>query len=325
MIKVKTKAELKALCDDLNANLQDIDTSLINDMSELFKDSLRSDFSFINHWDTSNVNDMSSMFENCVNLNEKLEIDVSSLRYANKMFYACNNLDLKNISLINFDILKVFECYSMIDGCANKSEFLFSNLKLNIKNAIVSPKNKAELMLLVCDESLPLAMIDTANIYDFRNLFAYSTRQNYDGLSKLKNKAFKSMFYKSNFYSDKIDVSAFLDPLKKTFKYFPKNKKELQTLIANPAIKLNEIDTGLITDMSDLFGGRADYEGVGEWDTSNVVSMSRMFAWCEDFNQGLEFDTKNVENMENMFYYCKSFNQKLEFNTSKIENFFSIK
>ncbi|MBZ7990138.1 hypothetical protein AVBRAN12635_09735, partial [Campylobacter sp. RM12635] len=148
-----------------------------------------------------------------------------SLRYANKMFYACNNLDLKNISLTNFDILKVFECYSMIDGCVNKSEFLFSNLKLNIKNAIVSPKNKAELMLLVCDESLPLAMIDTANIYDFRNLFAYSTRQNYDGLWELKNKAFKSMFYKSNFYSDKIDVSAFLDPLKKLLNTFQKIKK----------------------------------------------------------------------------------------------------
>lgn len=319
MIKVKTKAELKALCDDLNANLYDIDTSNITDMSELFKDSLRNDFSFINTWDTSNVTDMNSMFENCINLNEKLEIDVSSLRYANKMFYACNNLDLKNISLINFDILKVFECYSMIDGCANKSEFLFRNLKLNIKNAIVSPKNKAELMLLVCDESLPLAMIDTTNIYDFRNLFAYSTRQNYDGLSKLKNKAIKSMFYKSNFYSDKIDMSAFLDPSKKTFKYFPKNKKELQTLIINPAIKLNEIDTGLITDMSDLFGGRADYEGVGEWDTSNVVSMSRMFANCVNFNEPLYFDTRNVKKMNYMFANCKHFNQVIDFNTPNLK------
>ncbi|MBZ7990123.1 BspA family leucine-rich repeat surface protein, partial [Campylobacter sp. RM12635] len=65
MKKVKTAIELKALCDDLNTNLHDIDTSLITDMSELFKDSSRSDFSFINTWDTSNVVNMSSMFENC--------------------------------------------------------------------------------------------------------------------------------------------------------------------------------------------------------------------------------------------------------------------
>ena len=39
----KTKGELKALCDDETIHLGDIDTSLITDMSELFKGSSRND------------------------------------------------------------------------------------------------------------------------------------------------------------------------------------------------------------------------------------------------------------------------------------------
>ena len=55
----KTKGELKALCDDETIHLGDIDTSLITDMSELFKGSSRNDFSGIENWDISNVMDMS--------------------------------------------------------------------------------------------------------------------------------------------------------------------------------------------------------------------------------------------------------------------------
>ncbi|WP_299040694.1 BspA family leucine-rich repeat surface protein [uncultured Campylobacter sp.] len=59
----KTKDELKELLNNLEINLADIDTSLITDMSELFVDVGRSDFSGLETWDVSNVEDMSGMFK----------------------------------------------------------------------------------------------------------------------------------------------------------------------------------------------------------------------------------------------------------------------
>ncbi|TEY00745.1 BspA family leucine-rich repeat surface protein [Campylobacter sp. US33a] len=61
----QTKEELKALVKDESINLGDIDTSNITDMSGLFLDSTRKDFSGIESWDVSKVENMSGMFENC--------------------------------------------------------------------------------------------------------------------------------------------------------------------------------------------------------------------------------------------------------------------
>ena len=47
MYKPKTRDKLKELVDDLSINLGDIDTSLITDMSLLFENTYRTDFSGI--------------------------------------------------------------------------------------------------------------------------------------------------------------------------------------------------------------------------------------------------------------------------------------
>ena len=60
--KPKTYSELYDLVWDFNIYLGDIDTSEIDDMSELFFNCERKDYSGINLWDTSNVQDMNSMF-----------------------------------------------------------------------------------------------------------------------------------------------------------------------------------------------------------------------------------------------------------------------
>lgn len=59
----KSCDELKELVDDESVNLGDIDTSAITDMSGIFCDCEREDFSGIEKWDTSNVeNGAGSMF-----------------------------------------------------------------------------------------------------------------------------------------------------------------------------------------------------------------------------------------------------------------------
>ena len=98
MVKPTTKDELineiKIRLDRGQTNLNDIDTSKITDMSDLFNRITYKDLSKIDisEWDVSNVKDMNSMFCTCYNFNCDLsKWDVSSVTNMNGMFYECNN------------------------------------------------------------------------------------------------------------------------------------------------------------------------------------------------------------------------------------------
>ena len=103
------------------------------------------------------------------------------------------------------------------------------------------------------------------------------------------------------------------------YKYFPKTKKELKSII-DKRIKeegneadLNDIDVSKITDMSYLFSGYRKFNGdIIKWDVSNVTDMHGMFEECELFNQDISnWDVSNVNDMSYMFYYCAKFNSNI--------------
>ncbi|WP_143272303.1 BspA family leucine-rich repeat surface protein, partial [Brachyspira hyodysenteriae] len=86
--KPKNKEELKKLTDDENINLYNIDTSLIKDMSFLFKESKRKNFEGIENWNTSNVYDMIGMFKDAHYFNNDLNNwDTSNLKKISYMFF----------------------------------------------------------------------------------------------------------------------------------------------------------------------------------------------------------------------------------------------
>ena len=62
----------------------------------------------------------------------------------------------------------------------------------------------------------------------------------------------------------------------------PTTKAELKHLVDNWRelyIVLNDVDTSLITDMSDLFRCMDNFnEPIGNWDTGNVTNMRGMFS-----------------------------------------------
>lgn len=99
----KTKDELLDLIDDKSVYLGDIDTSAITDMSGLFRDSNRTDFSGIEYWDVSSVVNMSCMFYEMTNFNQSLVLwDVSKVEDMRCMFNGATSfnqpLDFWNVS-----------------------------------------------------------------------------------------------------------------------------------------------------------------------------------------------------------------------------------
>ena len=88
------------------------------------------------------------------------------------------------------------------------------------------------------------------------------------------------------------------------FLYKPVDKDELVNLVNDPKVSLGDIDTSLITDMSELFKdtSRSDFSGLENWNTSNVITMSHMFSDAENFNHPIgNWDTSKVISMSGMF------------------------
>lgn len=98
----KSCDELKELVDDESVNLGDIDTSAITDMSGIFCDCEREDFSGIEKWDTSKVKNIGSVFE-YVYIHH---IDIPAI---------CKQLKIKGAYIVKVDednqIQEVFEKY----------------------------------------------------------------------------------------------------------------------------------------------------------------------------------------------------------------------
>ena len=92
------------LKEDKNANLNDIDVSEIDDMSNLFSD-LDPHNIDISEWNVSNVKWMNAMFMGCNNFNCNISNwDTSNVEYMNFTFYGCYEF---NCNLSKWDVSKV--------------------------------------------------------------------------------------------------------------------------------------------------------------------------------------------------------------------------
>ena len=133
-VKPKTKDELRAEIKKhirefgYGCDLNDIDTSLITDMSFLF-DELNTFYGDVSGWDVSNVTDMSCMFISCFRFNCDLSHwNVSSATDMSNMFCGCHAFDC---DLSRWDVSNV----TNFSGTFYKTSFNhdISNWKTKVK------------------------------------------------------------------------------------------------------------------------------------------------------------------------------------------------
>ncbi|WP_293651892.1 BspA family leucine-rich repeat surface protein, partial [uncultured Campylobacter sp.] len=128
----KTNEELKDLISHENVKLSEIDISKVSDLSELFKDSKRSDFSGIEDWDVSHITNMSYMFAGAENFNSDISSwDVSHVTNMSGMFAGATNF---NQPLNNWDVSSVTDMSGMFLGNESFNQFLNDWDVSNVKN-----------------------------------------------------------------------------------------------------------------------------------------------------------------------------------------------
>ncbi|EAJ8747121.1 BspA family leucine-rich repeat surface protein [Campylobacter jejuni] len=167
----ETKEELKALVEDESIYLGDIDTSKITDMSELFKNSTRTDFSGIEKWDVSNVENMKGMFWFCERFNQDISSwDVSNVKNMSGMFYNCYYF---NQPLNDWNISKVKDMKEMFHGCLSFNQ--------DISKWDVSSVESMHGMFYCCENfNQDLSSWDVSKVKDMSWMFSYCTSFNQD-------------------------------------------------------------------------------------------------------------------------------------------------
>ena len=92
--------------------------------------------------------------------------------------------------------------------------------------------------------------------------------------------------------------------------YYPKTKDELQDIIKQKIesegneCNLNDIYTGNITNMSNLFE-YSDFNGdISKWDVSNVTNMKYVFSYSKFNGDISNWDVSNVTNNVHIFDDC---------------------
>ncbi|EAI8630122.1 BspA family leucine-rich repeat surface protein, partial [Campylobacter lari] len=248
-----TKEELKDLVNHLSVNLADIDVSNITDMSYLFENTQRQDFSGIEEWDVSSVTNMKGMFRNAMFFNHDISNwDVSNVTNMSGMFYGAKNF---NHDISNWDVSNVTNMSGMFYGAKNFNH--------DISNWDVSNVTNMSGMFAGCENfNQPLEKWDVSNVTNMSGMFQNASKfnqplENWD-VSSVEN--MQAMFMAGE------------------FNIYGLPRTTYNTVYFNQP--LNTWDVSKVKDMSCMFYGSTCFnQPLASWDVSNVTNMDSMFEY----------------------------------------------
>ena len=258
----KTKDELLNLIDDKSVYLGDIDTSAITDMSGLFRDSNRTDFSGIEYWDVSSVVNMSFMFYEMTNFNQSLVLwDVSKVEDMRCMFYGAKKF---NQPLDFWNVSNVKNMRSMFNGATSFNQPLDSWDVSSVTNMYCMFVNARKF-------NQPLNSWNVSSVEDMKFMFdgASSFNQPLDSWNVRNVKDMSHMF---------CGASSFNQPLDS---WNVRNVTKMQFMFK---------------------GATSFNQPLDSWNVSSVEDMSSMFSGATSFNHSLEsWCLKRYAYTSNMF------------------------
>ncbi|HEB9340590.1 TPA: DUF285 domain-containing protein, partial [Campylobacter coli] len=159
----ETKEQLIEYVKYKKNSLADVDVSNITDMSGLFANSRREDFSGIEEWDVSKVEDMGHMFLDAVFFNHDISNwDVSNVTNMTMMFYGCENF---NHDISNWDVSNVTDMSCMFYYATNFNQPLE-------KWDVSSVKDMHSMFAGATNFNQPLNRWDVFNVTDMSGMFA---------------------------------------------------------------------------------------------------------------------------------------------------------
>ncbi|MCV3429831.1 BspA family leucine-rich repeat surface protein [Campylobacter lari] len=270
-------------------SLADVDVSNITDMSYLFENSRRQDFSGIEKWDVSSVTNMKGMFKNAMFFNHDISNwDVSSVTDMSDMF---NSADDFNQPLEKWDVSSVTDMSDMfnsaddfnqplekwdVSNVKDMSSMFMSTLSFNQpleKWDVSSVTNMSCMFGGTGGFNQPLEKWDVSSVTNMSCMFAYAGIFNQPlekwDVSNVKDMAW--MFAGAHEFNqplEKWDVSN----VKDMRCMFLANRFSINVDKKNGKTYISNIDINTQEQLQSFFN-----QNLNKWNVSNVEKMERMF------------------------------------------------
>lgn len=305
------------------------DTSVITNMTELFKDATTFNED-ISAWNVSNVTNLTRMFENASNFNQNIGVwDVSNVPLANMADV------LKNASSFNTNYLKKHASYpgwGLKDGSNNYPDlYAISQGAIQYEplpgdwNPTSNNIPRLDIENLTNDyinQYGPIKWWDVSKVYNM-NYFLRKWTENTNltiepniDISEWDVSYVKDMGHALRQYPFNGDISQWDVSAVRTMQYMFYNNSSFNNNIGN-------WNTSSVTSMSGMFRNTDSFnQNIGNWNVSNCVYVYEMFRGAAAFNNNIgTWNTSNFANMQYMFESAINFNQDIgQWNVSNVTN-----
>ena len=231
--------------------LENLDTSQVTNMSEMFYYCESLTDLDVSHFDTSQANDMSEMFYMCKSLNslDVSRLDTSQVTNMSEMFEDCKNLTSLDVS--HFNTENVTNMNSIFENCGNLTS-------LDLSNFNTSQVTNMSWMFDSCGNltSLDLSNFNTSQVVNMMNMFNGCRSLISLNLSHFNTESVTNMLR----MFDGCDRLINLD--------------------------LSNFNTSQVNDIVDMFNGCRSLISLNlsNFNTENTKNIFRMFKDCKNLN-----------------------------------------